>query len=269
MAYNFTRSDGTTTVSVADSTIDTLSFSIGLLGKNVPNYGLTIAQNAIHMLENFASSTAPDSPIIGQLWFDTNADMLKIFDNNSLSDPLNPTPKGLLTIQDNGDILPFLPGVSNVGSSTEKFDTMYANVFDGTATSARYADLAERYEADREYTPGTVLMIGGEKQVTRAVGQGTLNVFGVVSTLPGIMLNADAGTDITHPYVALSGQVPVRVVGAVHKGQRLIASNISGCAEAVNDSQLDSINMLSIIGRALESKESSGEGMVIVVVGAK
>lgn len=263
MAYNFTKSDGTA-ISVADSTIDTTNFSIGLLGKNVSNYGFTIARNTIHMLENFAHDVQPANPITGQLWFDTASNNLNVFGNGlTLQSVVTFDPSG------SGDILPHQAGISNVGSVAEQFNNMWATTFNGQATSARYADLAERYEADRVYAPGTVLSIGGEKQVTQAVGQGTLDVFGVVSTAPGLMLNAEAGSDETHPYVALAGQVPVRVVGAVHKGQRLIASNISGCAEAINDSQLGTINHLAIIGRALENKDSSSEGKVLVAVGAK
>jgi hypothetical protein len=263
MAYNFTKSDGTP-VSVPDGQIDATQFDIGLLGKNASNYGTTIAQNTVRMLENFANTSPPANPTIGQLWFDTSTDTLNVFDS-SLS------AKGAVMIDTsgNGDLLPYIPGTSNVGSASSQFAAMYASVFDGTATSARYADLAERYRADRVYTPGTIVMLGGDQQITLAIGQGTLSMFGVISTSPGLMLNSNAGDDSTHPYVALAGQVPVRVVGRVHKGQRLITSNVDGCAEAVNDSQLDSINYLAIIGRALENKDSVEEGKVLVAVGAK
>lgn len=99
-----------------------------------------------------------------------------------------------------------------------------AELFVGTATAARYADLAEKYLPDTEYAVGTVLTIGGEKEVT-ACKYGD-RAIGVVSANPAFMMNKDLEGGI---YVALKGRVPVKVVGAVAKGQRLIASS-NGCA---------------------------------------
>lgn len=94
-----------------------------------------------------------------------------------------------------------------------------ARVFVGTATSARYADLAEKYLADRDYEVGTVVCVGGEKEVTAC--QYGDRAIGVVSANPAYMMNSEleGGT-----YIALKGRVPVKVTGAVRKGQRLIAS---------------------------------------------
>jgi hypothetical protein len=101
---------------------------------------------------------------------------------------------------------------------------IYANVFQGEASSARYADLAEKYLPDADYAVGTVVAIGGEKEVT-ACKYGDRAV-GVVSANPAFMMNKDLEGGV---YIALKGRVPVRVVGAVAKGQRLIASS-NGCA---------------------------------------
>lgn len=100
---------------------------------------------------------------------------------------------------------------------------IYARFFQGTATSANYADLAEKYLADADYAPGTVVSIGGEKEVTAAkFGDIAL---GVVSTNPAYMMNSElaGGT-----YIALKGRVPVKVSGPVHKGNALIAG-ADGC----------------------------------------
>jgi hypothetical protein len=100
---------------------------------------------------------------------------------------------------------------------------IYARFFQGTATSANYADLAEKYLADADYAPGTVVSIGGEKEVTEAkFGDIAL---GVVSTNPAYMMNSglEGGT-----YIALKGRVPVKVTGPVNKGNPLIAGN-DGC----------------------------------------
>ena len=106
---------------------------------------------------------------------------------------------------------------------------IYANIFNGTATAANYADLAEKYLADQEYTPGTVVKVGGDAEIT-AAGYGDLPI-GVISTNPGLMMNKDlaGGT-----YVALKGRVPTLVQGPVCKGDQLIASG-SGYAKSAAD----------------------------------
>ncbi len=97
---------------------------------------------------------------------------------------------------------------------------IFARLFQGTATSARYADLAEKYLTDADYEPGTVVCIGGEKEVT-ASSWGKRAV-GVVSTNPAYMMNSEleGGT-----YIALKGRVPVKVIGRIKKGDELIAAN--------------------------------------------
>ena len=92
------------------------------------------------------------------------------------------------------------------------------------------------------------------------------DVFGVVSAKPGFEMNASAGTDATHPFVALAGRVPCKVIGKVVKGDRLISSNTPGTAIANTG---DSPDYRPIIGRALESKDTEDAGTIEVVVGAK
>ena len=101
---------------------------------------------------------------------------------------------------------------------------MFARYFQGTATAAMYADLAEKYLTDAEYEPGTVVMVGGEKEVTAS--KWGKRAIGVVSTNPAFMMNKDleGGT-----YIALKGRVPVKVVGRIKKGEELIAAD-NGCA---------------------------------------
>ena len=93
-----------------------------------------------------------------------------------------------------------------------------ANVMTGTATAARYADLAEKYLADAEYPVGTVISVGGEKEVTASTGSDRTRPIGVISENPAFMMNneLEGGT-----YVALKGRVPVRVYGIVKKGDSL------------------------------------------------
>lgn len=127
-----------------------------------------------------------------------------------------------------GNILPNSTNTRNIGSASVRFSTMYATTFDGVATQARYADLAERYEADNIYEPGTVVIFGGEKEVTISYTETDCRVAGVVSTNPGLMLNSEAGNNDTHPYIALKGKVPCKIIGPVFKGDLIVTSNIPG-----------------------------------------
>lgn len=112
------------------------------------------------------------------------------------------------------------------GTSLSASANISAPLFVGTATSARYADLAEKYLADAEYPVGTLLIVGGEKEVTQSIPD--KRPIGVVSANPAYMMNSEleGGT-----YVALKGRVPIRVFGYVNKGYPLIASHIPGVAK--------------------------------------
>jgi hypothetical protein len=118
----------------------------------------------------------------------------------------------------------------------------------GATFQATYADLAERYAADAEYAPGTVLIIGGDAEVTTTDRHAHTAIAGIVSTNPAYTLNAQAGDDITHPYIALKGRVPCQVIGPIKKGDLLVTSHIPGYAEKTQDG--DSPN--AVLGRALE-----------------
>jgi hypothetical protein len=110
--------------------------------------------------------------------------------------------------------------VANSIAARNSSGNLEAVIFEGTATAARYADLAEKYLADKDYDRGTVVSIGGDREIRSSVlGDRAL---GVVSTEPAFMMNKDLENGI---YVALKGRVPVKVLGAVKKGERLIAGN--------------------------------------------
>lgn len=140
--------------------------------------------------------------------------------------------------------------------------------FHGTATTAQYADLAELYVADAEYEPGTVVKIGGEAEVTQTVTAFDPGVFGIVSTAPAHLMNSGAeGTTVP---VALAGRVPLKVIGPVKKGQRLLSSEEPGVARAPTDYEMQEyMDWYRIVGRALEDKETEAIGLVEVVVGSK
>jgi hypothetical protein len=145
----------------------------------------------------------------------------------------------------------------NIGSISSWWNNIY-----GTSIHAQYADLAERFEADTEYDPGTVVELGGAAEITAVVDELSDNVFGVISTNAAFVMNSRAGDNITHPPVAASGRVPVKVVGKINKGDRLVSAG-KGVARAGKKEEITAWN---VIGRSLENKDSLDEGFVEAVV---
>jgi hypothetical protein len=135
-----------------------------------------------------------------------------------------------------------------------------ANVIHALSTSAQYADVAERFEADAPMTAGAVVEVGGSAEITESTSEMSENVFGVISDMPAYAMNAAAGNNDSHPFVAMTGRTPVRVTGAVTKGQRLVTSSVKGCARAVASGE--SISPFNVIGRALESSTDAGIKLV-------
>lgn len=132
----------------------------------------------------------------------------------------------------------------------------------GSRLQATYADLAERFAADEIYDPGTVVEIGGDKEITAVQYELSEDVFGVISDTAGYLMNAGAGDDNTHPAVAVSGRVKVKVKGLVKKGQRLVSAG-KGIARAAERGEANAFNT---IGRALENKTTTGLGTVEAIV---
>lgn len=132
----------------------------------------------------------------------------------------------------------------------------------GSRLNATYADLAERFESDEAYAPGTVVQIGGEKEITKVQYELSEDVFGVISNTAAYLMNSAAGDDKSHPPVAVSGRVLVKVVGSVLKGQRLVSAG-DGKARAAKAGEATAFNT---IGRSLENKIGDGEGYVEAIV---
>jgi hypothetical protein len=145
-----------------------------------------------------------------------------------------------------------------------KASTVEANLT-GTATAAEYSDVAERFAADTAYEPGTVVALGGAEEITQVNEEGSDEVFGVVSSLQqaAFKMNGGAGNDETHPYIAMTGRVNVKVIGTVNKGDRLISASVPGYAKAATKAECTAFN---VIGRALTSKTETGQGSVLAAV---
>tara|TARA_X000001036_G_scaffold7654_3_gene6889 strand:- start:6950 stop:7861 length:912 start_codon:yes stop_codon:yes gene_type:complete len=303
MPYTIDYSNnGKTAIVVNDGTIDT-STSIGLIGKNYTRFGETLNENMLHLLENFANATAPNNPTEGQLWYDSANSQLKIYDNGVWSviisgsgttkiefrnrkdtggnfhKTIEHIVDGSIVSITTDDTVAWTPHVDEkledgVTALSTQFASIQAGIqmnsttdykFRGTATTAEYADLAERYEADAEYEAGTIVILGGDKEVTQTTEANDVKVFGVVSTAPAFEMNASAGTDATHPYIALAGRVPCKVIGKVGKGSRIVSSATAGTGMEAGDDY----SWKFVVGRALEEKTTEEAGTIEVVVGAK
>jgi hypothetical protein len=145
-------------------------------------------------------------------------------------------------------------GVGNIGSATVYFNTVF-----GKATTAQYADLAELYSADAEYTPGTVLDFGGTNEVTLSSVASSAKVAGVVSTNPAHLMNSILESKHTVA-VALQGRVPTRVVGTIRKGDMMVTAG-NGSAQASATPAMG-----TVIGKALEDFDGAS-GTIEIVVG--
>ena len=149
----------------------------------------------------------------------------------------------------------------DIGESTNRYNNVHAVRFEGTASAAEFADLAEKYLADESYEPGTVVVFGGEQEVTANVMMKDPRVAGVVSTDPAYLMNKNLEGDHVVA-IALQGRVPVQVTGVVRKGDMLVTSNIKGYAIASADP-----TMGTVIGKAISEKTDPGKGTVEVLVG--
>jgi hypothetical protein len=150
--------------------------------------------------------------------------------------------------------------VGNIGSSSNYFNQVFA-----TATTALYADVAERFAADEVLEPGTVVELGGVKEITRSRQDLSENVFGVISTRPAYTMNGGAGENDTHPPVAMTGRVPVKCIGQVRKGDRLVSAG-DGLARSAGPGEATAFN---VIGRSLDNKHTDDMGAIEAIVTIK
>ena len=174
---------------------------------------------------------------------------------NATSDTLT------ITSRIDSNVNPSTNSARNLGAGGLRWNTVYATTFNGVATQAKYADLAEKYVGDAEYEPGTVLVFGGDAEVTTTDTKGDHRVAGVVSTNPAYLMNSELN-EVNTVEVALAGRVPCKVLGKVQKGDILVTAAIAGYAIANNTPGVG-----TVVGKALESKEDGDKGVIEIVVG--
>lgn len=155
------------------------------------------------------------------------------------------------------DIKPDSDLTRQLGANNLRWTTVYAQTFDGTATTARYADLAENYVADAEYGPGTVVEFGGTHEITKCTHESCTRVAGIVSTDPAHLMNSACVGEFVVA-IALQGRVPCKVTGPIKKGDMLVSAG-NGRAKASENPSIG-----AVLGKALE--DSTGGDTVIEVV---
>jgi hypothetical protein len=159
-----------------------------------------------------------------------------------------------------GKLEPTANASVDLGSNTKRYATIY-----GVATSAQYADIAERFAADVSMDPGTIVALGGVEEITKTAKLADENVFGVISDTPAFRMNDGAGDDTTHPFVAFSGRVLCKIKGPVTKGDRLVSSDIPGVAVKADPND----NWKATFGRALVSKTTDAVEKITIAIGVK
>jgi hypothetical protein len=245
-----------------------------------------------------SSATAPSSPNVGDLWYDSANNQLKVWNGSSWTvvgpssvggtgvqaqtiNDSGGSPHSVITFTISNNVIAivsqdaaFTPqsAITGWGSSGLQqikpgmnLSTAASYLFQGLSTTSQYADLAERFAADMEYEPGTVVELGGSAEITSCKQELSENVFGVISTKAAYLMNNEAGSDATHPPIAMTGRVPVKVVGTVARGDRLVSAG-NGLARSAKAGEATSFN---VIGRSLNDKTDSGEGTVEAVVSVK
>jgi hypothetical protein len=209
-----------------------------------------------------SSSSAPANPVLGDLWYDTSADITYLRSNDGVNSfwldfTTEPNYFANLTASNFTVVNSIVPSANvavTLGNSSFWWSTIY-----GQAIQAKYADLAECYMSDAEYTPGTVVVFGGEAEITTTQISHDERVAGVISTNPAYLMNTGNGLP-----VALQGRVPCQVRGPVSKGQSVVSSEIPGVAQALNKIFY---TPGCVIGKSLENITDNSIQTIEIVVG--
>lgn len=242
-------------------------------------FGANLYQNGTRVFKYTASNTAPTNPVAGDQWYYIASDVLYSYINDGTTsqwvdifDPSFPPSDTAATANTiaQRDLNASLTAnifygtgirntganaTGNIGSASGYFNTVFAQ-----ATSALYADLAEKFETDQVYPVGTVIVIGGEKEATQSTVEHDTKVIGVISDKPSYLMNAGA---LGQP-IGLTGRVPCRVIGKVQRGDILVTSEIPGVAKV-----LDPVKHRHgcTFAKALGEWNGEGEGIIEVIVG--
>ena len=275
-----------TTTDVVDDTTPQLGGDLDVNGKNITGSAVSITTSSAGNI-TLNPDGAGEVRILGDLTVTGSATTMDVT-NMTVEDPImllnkhgsqpanNATDAGVMiqrgTAENNAawfweegtDRWVAAKTVSNASATdiaiTSNAD-IQANIAYLTATQAQYADLAEIYESDADYEPGTVVVIGGDKEVTQCKMLQDPRVVGVVSTNPAYLMNKDANGVA----VALRGKVPCKVEGPVRKGDVLVTNVTPGTATTLTHDSPTPPGFC-VIGKSLETDESTGIKLINIIV---
>jgi hypothetical protein len=238
-------------------------------------YGTNIYQNGTRLSKFTTSASAPSSNVVGDFWYKSGSDILYQYVNDGTNSffldlTTKPSQYANLSITSNlyvsgtvsSSIIPAANTSLNLGSATANWGTVYAVTLSGTATTAKYADLAENYLSDEHLDPGDVVIFGGRKEITISYRYADTRLAGVISTDPAYLMNSDL--EDSYP-VALTGRVPCKVLGPVLKGDVLVSSDLVGVAQALRSDS--DFRPGCILGKSLEDHPNNTIKTIEVVVG--
>jgi len=235
------------------------------------------------------SNTVPSSAFVGDQWYDTSTDILFQYEYDgtnhvwvdissvalntnvaiitgvsisvssnasvgttlAVGQSLTVNQSNVATAIVNGGV----SGAGNIGAQGQTFNTVFA-----LASSAQYADLAEIYVSDNNYSPGTVVIFGGDQEITISTTDHDSAVAGVISANPAYIMN----NGIEGLPVALQGRVPCQVQGPINKGELVVTSNTPGIAQRLDQTKW---RPGCVIGKSLETINNDIIATIEVVVG--
>ena len=261
--------DVATAITAADESSDTscnVLFVTAATGDLPPKTGTNLTFNSSSgVLTATGFAGALTGNVTGTADVATVATTVTITDNESTNEN-NPIIFAAGGDLDGGNLGLESDGTCTYNPSTGKITaTGFIGTLTGTASAAQYSDVAERFASDSVYAPGTVVALGGAEEITQVNEEASDEVFGVVSGehQAAFKMNAGAGSDDSHPFVAMTGRVDVKVIGTVNKGDRLVSASVPGYAKSAQKSECTAFN---VIGRALTSKTTAGQGSVLAAV---
>lgn len=217
---------------------------------NISTSQLFVRNN--NVITNYTGNTAPAGAKQGDEWYYRPTDTLYKYINDGTSNVWVSISSALYTAN--------TQATANTLALRDSGGNLRATNFIGVASSAKYADLAENYVSDSLYVPGTVVVFGGEKEITITDQSHDTRVAGVISTDPAYLMNSECdGLP-----VAFTGRVPCFVKGPVNKGDLLVTSEQQGVAQSLNN---DMYKPGCVFGKSLGQITDSSVTVIEVVVG--